>query len=47
MHWQRLATTDNGIPLQADICLQIISDASIKMIEPLPRIVNVIQGEDW
>jgi hypothetical protein len=34
-------------PLPANIFLQIIPDASIKMIEPEPRIINVIQGEDW
>jgi ribonuclease HI len=33
--------------LPADIFLQIISDASIKMIDPEPRIINVLQGEDW
>jgi hypothetical protein len=34
-------------PLPANVFLQIIPDASIKMIEPEPRIINVIQGEDW
>jgi hypothetical protein len=33
--------------LPADIFLQIISDASIKTIDPEPRIINVLQGEDW
>jgi hypothetical protein len=34
-------------PLPADIFLQIISDVSLKMIEPEPRIINVIQDEEW
>jgi hypothetical protein len=29
-------------PLPVDIFLQITSDASIKMIEPEPRIINII-----
>jgi hypothetical protein len=33
-------------PLPADVFLQIISDASIKMIELEPRVINIIQGED-
>jgi ribonuclease HI len=34
-------------PLPADIFLQIILDASIKTIEPEPRVINIIQGKDW
>jgi ribonuclease HI len=34
-------------PLPADVFMQIISDTSIKMIEPEPRIINVIHGENW
>jgi ribonuclease HI len=33
--------------LPADVFLQIISDASIKIIEPEPRVINIIQDEDW
>jgi ribonuclease HI len=32
----------HNTPFLADIFLQIISDTSIKMIEPEPRIINVI-----
>jgi hypothetical protein len=32
--------------LPADVFLQIISDASIKTIEPELRVINIIQGED-
>jgi hypothetical protein len=34
-------------PLPVDIFLQVISDALIKTIEPEPRVINIIQGEDW
>jgi hypothetical protein len=34
-------------PLPGDVFLQIISDASIKTVEPKPRVINIIQGEDW
>jgi hypothetical protein len=32
----------HNTPLLADIFLQIISNASTKMIEPEPRIINII-----
>jgi hypothetical protein len=32
--------------LPADVFLQVISDASIKIVEPEPRMINLIQGED-
>jgi hypothetical protein len=34
-------------PLPADVFLQTISDASLKMIKPEPKVINIIQGEDW
>jgi hypothetical protein len=34
-------------PLPADVFLQTISDAMIKTIELEPRVINIIQGEDW
>jgi ribonuclease HI len=34
-------------PLPADVFLQTITDTSIKTIEPKPRVMNIIQGEDW
>jgi hypothetical protein len=37
----------HNTPLPTDVFLQIISDASIKTIEPEPRVINIIQGEDW
>jgi hypothetical protein len=29
------------------VFLQIISNASIKTVESKPRVINIIQGEDW
>jgi ribonuclease HI len=34
-------------PLPADVFIQVISDASIKTVEPEPRTINLIQDEDW
>jgi hypothetical protein len=34
-------------PLLADVFLQTISDASVKTTESEPRVINIIQGEDW
>jgi hypothetical protein len=33
--------------LLADVFFQVISDAPIKIVEPEPRVVNLIQGKDW
>jgi hypothetical protein len=38
--------TARNTPLSADVFLQIISDASIKKVEPEPRVINIIQGKD-
>jgi hypothetical protein len=40
------AATHNT-PLPTDVFLQVISDVSIKTVEPKPRVINLIQGEDW
>jgi hypothetical protein len=40
------ATTRNT-PLLADVFLQVISDASIKIVEPEPKMINLIEGKDW
>jgi hypothetical protein len=37
----------HNTPLSADVFLQITLDASIKTVEPEPRVINIIQGEDW
>jgi hypothetical protein len=34
-------------PLSTNVFLQIILDASIKTIELEPRVINIIQAEDW
>jgi ribonuclease HI len=35
------------MPLYVDLFFQVIEDASIKTFEPKPRLINVIEGEDW
>jgi hypothetical protein len=30
-----------------DVFFQIVLDASIKIVKPEPRIINLIEGEDW
>jgi hypothetical protein len=39
--------TASNTPLPADVFLQVISDASIKIVELEPMMINLIQGEDW
>jgi hypothetical protein len=33
--------------LLANIFFQVISDVSIKTVEAEPRVINLIEGEDW
>jgi hypothetical protein len=33
--------------LQLDVFFQTIKDPSVKAVEPEPRMVNIIEGEDW
>jgi hypothetical protein len=33
--------------LPPDVFFQLIKDPSIKIVKPEPRMVNIIQGEDW
>jgi hypothetical protein len=40
------AATHNT-PLSANVFLQITSDASIQTVELEPRVINIVQGEDW
>jgi hypothetical protein len=35
-----------NIPLPTDVFIQTILDALVKTIEPEPRVINIIQGED-
>jgi hypothetical protein len=38
---------DHNTPLAADVFFQVIEDASIKTIESEPRLINIIEGQDW
>jgi hypothetical protein len=35
------------MPLPADVFFQVIEDASVKMVEPEPMLINAIEGKDW
>jgi hypothetical protein len=35
------------MPLSVDLFFQVIEDASVKTFELKPRLINVIEGEDW
>jgi ribonuclease HI len=37
----------HNTPLPADVFLQVISDASIKIVKSGPSMINLIQGENW
>jgi hypothetical protein len=39
--------TAQKTPLPTDMFFQTIEDASVKTVEPEPRLNNVIEGEDW
>jgi hypothetical protein len=39
--------TTRNMPLPADVFFQVMEDASIKTIESEPRLINIIEGEDW
>jgi hypothetical protein len=36
----------HSTPLPTDVFFQVIEDASVKIVEPEPRLINVIKGED-
>jgi hypothetical protein len=38
--------TTKKVMLPPDVFFQVIEDPSVKIVEPEPRIVNVVQGED-
>jgi hypothetical protein len=40
------AATGNT-PMLADVFFQVLEDASVKTIPPEPRVINIIEGEDW
>jgi hypothetical protein len=35
------------VVLPPDVLFEVIKDPSVKIVEPEPRMVNVVQGEDW
>jgi acetolactate synthase regulatory subunit len=39
--------TARKMVLPLDVFFQVIKEPSVKTVEPEPRMVNVVQGEDW
>jgi hypothetical protein len=37
----------HNMPLPTDVFFQVVPDALIKTVEPEPRLINLIEGEDW
>jgi hypothetical protein len=33
--------------MPADVFFQLLQDASVKTVLPKPKIINIIEGEDW
>jgi ribonuclease HI len=34
-------------PIPIDVFFQVLEDASVKTVPPEPRVINIIEGEDW
>jgi hypothetical protein len=43
---EQVKVTARSTPLPTDVFFQIIEDASAKTVEPEPRLINAIEGED-
>jgi hypothetical protein len=39
--------TAHNASMLTDIFFQVIEDASVKTVLPQPRLINIIEGEDW
>jgi ribonuclease HI len=39
--------TARNMPLSVDVFFQVIADSSVKIVESDPRLINLIEGEDW
>jgi hypothetical protein len=37
----------NNTPMPADVFFQVLEDASVKAVPPEPRVISIIEGEDW
>jgi ribonuclease HI len=39
--------TARNAPMPPNVFFQVIEDASVKTVLPKPRLINIIEGEDW
>jgi hypothetical protein len=37
----------HNTPMSVDVFFHVLEDASVKTIPPEPRVINIIEGEDW
>jgi hypothetical protein len=37
----------HNTPMSADVFFLVLKDASVKTVMPEPRMINIIEGEDW
>jgi hypothetical protein len=37
----------NNMPLLTDIFFQVVLDSSTKIVDPDPKVIDLIEGEDW
>jgi hypothetical protein len=33
--------------MSTNVFFQVLEDASVKIVPPKPRVINIIEGEDW
>jgi ribonuclease HI len=43
----RAKATAHNTPMLADVFFQVIEEASVKTVVPDPRLISIIEGEDW
>jgi hypothetical protein len=41
----KVAAHNTAMPV--DVFFQVLEDASVKTVLPEPRVINIIEGEDW
>jgi hypothetical protein len=39
--------TARNTPMPTDVFFQVLEDASVKIVQPEPMVINIIKGKDW
>jgi hypothetical protein len=37
----------HNTPMSPDVFFHVLEDASFKIVPPEPKVINIIEGEDW